>query len=157
MESLRLYTPFFLKDEPGKPLPRMIWNYSHKNSKGISLNSLVPDRLKSIQYKSMLDLVDFMDNDGLNNWAGKNDGEGFFRQIELEPSEQILAVYYWRGYKIVDTRMPWGTCMAPKAAQYLSEALEYIAYKYVPASLSPAYFSYVDDHIIRGRTYIESI
>ena len=99
-----LYTPFFCKDETNKV--RLIYNYSYKYDGINSLNALVPKSQTTVEFPTLRDLIQFVHNDGKTEYIGKNDGASFFRQIELSPQERPLAVYYWRGYKIVDTRMP---------------------------------------------------
>ena len=98
-----LITPVFCKVETDKV--RLIYDYSHKFDGVNSLNALISPELKSVEYPSLLNLMDFVDNENNNQYLGKNDGKSFFRQIELAPSERPLAVYYWRGYYIVDARM----------------------------------------------------
>ena len=104
-----LITPVFCKDETDKV--RLIYDYSYKFDGVNSLNALISEHLKPVEYPSLMQLIDFSDNDGQNNYMGKNDGKSFFRQIELAQTQRPLAVYYWRGYKIVDARMP---CMFTK-------------------------------------------
>ena len=98
-----LITPVFCKDEENKV--RLIYDYSYKFDGKNSLNSLITPNLKTVEYPSLMQLIEFADNDGKNNYMGKNDGKSFFRQIELSQTQRQLAVYYWRGYYIVDARM----------------------------------------------------
>ena len=148
-----LITPIFLKDESDKIRP--IYDYSFTFDGINSLNSLIPTHDKGVEFNLLTDLVQFIDNDGKNKYMGKNDGSAFFRQIPLKPKEWRLAVYCIDGNYIVDTRMPWGTARAPKIAHYLSLAIEYIAYKYIPRSMGTCIFSYVDDHIFAAATQLQ--
>ena len=144
-------TPFFIKDETDKV--RIIFHYSWPIlGINISINSLVSDLDATVELPGNSDLVNFAYNDGSTTHMGKNDGESFFRQIPLIKSEYPLAVYWWRGHKLVDTRMPWGTRCAAKTAHYFSIAISYIAYKFIPRLLQPCYFDYIDDHLTRGTS-----
>ena len=98
-----LITPVFCKDESDKV--RLIYDYSYKFDGVNSLNALIDEQLKPVEYPSLMELIKFADNKGENSYLGKNDGKSFFRQIELSQTQRPLAVYYWRGYKIVDARM----------------------------------------------------
>ena len=99
-----LYTPVFCKDETNKV--RLIYNYSYKYDGINSLNALVKKIYTTVEFPTLKQLIQFVDNNGKTQYIGKNDGASFFRQIELAVQERPLAVYYWRNYKIVDTRMP---------------------------------------------------
>ena len=48
--------------------------------------------------------------------------------------------------------MPWGTRRASRVAHHFSITITYIAYKYIPRSLQPCIFDYIDDHILRAAT-----
>ena len=101
--------------------------------------------------------MQFLDNDGHNNWGAKNDGESFFRQIPLAFGEWCLATYWWRGNQYIDTRMPWGARRSARIAHYFSLAITHITNKYVPRSLHPYILNYIDDHIFRGKTQLECL
>ena len=73
---------------------------------GTSVNSITPIHLATVELTNTTNLVQFLDNDGYNNWTAKNDGESFFRQIPLAHDEWGLAVYWWCGMQLIDTRMP---------------------------------------------------
>ena len=149
-----VYVPLFLKDEGNKT--RLIPDFKHEVN-GYSLNSLVEEEYKTVQYPSIPDLLKFVYGDGEIKALGKNDGLSFFRQINMNPSNQQYAGYYHRGITFFDGRMPWGTPRAPRVAHYLSICLEHIANKYIPLDLQPCIFSYVDDRIFRGKTQMQCL
>ena len=143
------YVPLFLKDEITKT--RLIPDFKHEVN-GVSLNSLVLDHFKTVQYPKTTQLLDFVYGDGEINYLGKNDGLSFFRQINMAPSNMKYAGYYHRGITFLDGRMPWGTPRAPRVAHFLSIALVYIANKYIPRTIQPCILPYVDDRILRAKT-----
>ena len=53
--------------------------------------------------------------------------------------------------------MPWGARRSARIAHYFSLAITHISNKYVPRSLHPYVFNYIDDHVFRGHTQIECL
>ena len=145
----KLYIPLFIKEERNKY--RIINDFSAENN-GVSLNSITPHHVATVELPTTMDLIQFMHNDGNNQYAGKNDGESFFRQIPLAQDEWPLAAYWWCGNTYVDTRMPWGARRSARIAHYFSLAITHIAYKYIPRQLQPCILNYIDDHMVRGRS-----
>ena len=150
----KVYIPLFVKPERDKD--RIINDFSEQYN-GISVNLITPKHVATVELPTITDLVNFLDNDGHNHWAGKNDGESFFRQIPLAQDEWCLAVYWWCGNQYIDTRMPWGARRSARVAHYFSLAITHICNKYIPRSLHPYVLNYVDDHIFRGQTQLECL
>ena len=146
------YIPLFLKDEGNKT--RLIPDFKHEVN-GISINNLVLDKYKTVQYPTTEKLINFVYWNGQTEALAKNDGKSFFRQVMMSEPDQNYCAYYHRGITFFDSRMPWGTPRAPRIAHFLSLCLEYIAYKYIPLSLQPCIFSYVDDRIFRAKTMVQ--
>ena len=148
------YVPLFLKDEGDKT--RLIPDFKHEIN-GVSVNKLVLDKYKTVQYPQTKQLLKFVFGDGKINALGKNDGLSFFRQIPMSERDRTYVGYYHRGITFLDSRMPWGTPRAPRVAHYLSVCLVYISYKYIPLSLQPCILPYVDDRILRAQTKVRLI
>ena len=144
--------PFFLKEE-GPDKTRFIPDYTWPKT-GDSVNSLIPEKEATVELLSKYDLIKFIYNDGTTNALGKNDYKSWYRQIPMSKLDWPISVYHWRGYDFHDTRMPWGTRRASRIAHHFSIAISYIAHKYVPLSLQPCYFDYIDDHIIRATSIL---
>ena len=93
------YVPLFLKDEGKKT--RLIPDFKHEVN-GLSLNKLVNPRYTTVQYPSVLDLLNFVYDEGRTQALGKNDGLSFFRQVNMAKSNQHYAAYYHRGITFLD-------------------------------------------------------
>ena len=153
--KVKCRVPFFIKEE-GDDKFRFIPDYSWPKQ-GVSVNSLIEDREGQVNLQDRYKLVQFVYNEGKTNALGKNDFKSFYRQFPLNSADYSISVYHWRGVDWIDAFMPWGTKRASKIAHYFSIAIEHIAYKYIPVSLQPCIFSYIDDHIFRGDTRLQCL
>ena len=150
----KTYIPIFIKEERDKY--RVINDFSEPKS-GTSVNSITPFHVATVELPTTTNLIQFLDNNGQNHWTAKNDGQSFFRQIPLAQDEWCLAVYWWCGLQLIDTRMPWGARRSARIAHYFSLAITHITNKYIPRSLHPYVLNYIDDHIFRGKTRLECL
>ena len=147
--------PFFLKPE-GNGKNRFIPDYTYPKN-GISVNSLVPQKLGHVELNTKLELITFSYNGGKTKSLGKNDKKSWYRQIPMARQDWSISVHHWCGIDFIDTRMPWGTRVASRVAHHFSIAITHIAYKYIPRSMKPCYFNYIDDTIVRGNSHIETV
>ena len=153
--TIKCRVPVFLKPE-GPQKFRLIPDYSSPKN-GVSVNSLVPEEEGKVDLLDKVELIKFVYNQGKTTTLGKNDFKSWYRQIPMNIQDWPISVYPWRGYDWIDTRMPWGTRRASKIAHHFSIAITHIAYKYIPRSLTPCIFNYIDDHIFRADSIIKCL
>jgi hypothetical protein len=155
--NAQTYIPYFLKnegiDKNGNEKTRLIFDFSHCEEGQISVNSIIKDKYATVDLKSLKHFIKFCDNNEKTKFMGKNDGESFFQQIPLSTEDWPIAVCIVDGHQWILNRLPWGVRPASRIAHRLSEAIAYITHKFIPKPQQPVYFSYIDDHLIRGYSY----
>jgi hypothetical protein len=152
----KTYIRLFIKDEPTKKDPnktRLIFDYKYAPIGYSSVNDLIPDEHAQVDLSTLKELTKFIDNNGMTQYIGKNDGESFYQQIPLISDDWPITVILFGGHQWIPTVLLWGIRGATKTAHYLSTAIQYGIHKYVPLDLYPCYFPYIDDHLVRAVTW----
>ena len=153
--TVKCRVPFFIKEEANDKF-RFIPDYSWPKT-GVSVNSLIDDIEGRVILHDRRKLVQFVYNNGTTEALAKNDYKSWYRQIPMNSADYSISVYHWRGIDWIDAFMPWGTKRASKIAHHFSIAIAHIAYKYIPVSLQPCIFNYIDDHIFRGDSKLKCL
>ena len=92
---------------------------------GISVNSEISDRDKTVTFIQFKDVVTWIQSMGKNAYIWKSDLENAYRQFALDPSAYHLLGIKWLGKYVFDTRGPFGLASMVSIFQDFGDLLSY--------------------------------
>ena len=128
--------------KPGKW--RLILDLSHPE--GQSVNDGINEKLSSLSYVSVDDIVNTILLLGQGAMLAKIDVRSAYRVIPVHPEDRMLLGMSWKGKVYVDATLPFGLRSAPKIFTAVADACEWILRQWGLHQVR----HYLDDFIVIG-------
>ena len=116
---------FGVTPKPHKPGQwRLILDLSHPV--GLSVNDGIDEKLSSLSYVSVDDIVNTILSLGQGTMLAKIDVQNSYRVIPVHPEDRMLLGMSWKGKVYVDATLPFSLRSAPKIFTAVADACEWI-------------------------------
>ena len=93
---------------------------------GLSVNDGIDEKLSSLSYVSVDDIVNTILSLGQGTMRAKIDVRNAYRVIPVHPEDRMLLGMSWKGKVYVDATLPFGLRSAPKIFTAVADACEWI-------------------------------
>ena len=117
-----------------------------------SVNDSIGPELCTQSYVMVESITRMVAELGKGPMLAKVDIEATYRLVPVHPEDRPLLAIHWEGSAYVNTRLPFGLCLAPKIFTAIADALERIVWQRNVKLVQ----HYLDDYIILGRLQNDS-
>ena len=107
---------------------RLCRDATHAGHPGDTINSNMPQEVKTVSFARFTDLVRQVRSVGPRGWMFCADGDAWFRQFAVTPFAEDMLFHKHRGQGYHDLREPFGPANAPRDAQIMSSVTAAIAH-----------------------------